>query len=69
MAKKEKSVAELLEQVQDILAEIHKSKTTYCYFATKDDHQYDFIIDYEDNNNLQRSLEYASRPETIQRAK
>ena len=54
---------------KDILAEIHKSKTTYCYFATKDDHQYDFIIDYEDNNDLHRSLEYASRPETIQRAK
>jgi len=54
---------------KDILKEIHSSKNTYCKFETLDDHQYDFIVDYEDNNNLERSLEYTSKPETIQKAK
>lgn len=54
---------------KDILKEIHSSKNTYCKFETSDDHQYDFIVDYEDNNNLKRSLEYTSKPETIQKAK
>ena len=54
---------------KDILKEIHLSKNTYCSYADKTVHQYDFIVDYEDNNNLQRSLEYAAKPETIQRAK
>jgi hypothetical protein len=54
---------------KDILKEIHSSKNSYCQFETSDDHQYDFIVDYEDNNNLERSLEYTSKPETIQKAK
>jgi hypothetical protein len=54
---------------KDILKEIHSSKNSYCKFETSDDHQYDFIVDYEDNNNLERSLEYTSKPETIQKAK
>ena len=54
---------------KDILKEIHSSKNSYCSFIDKEVHQYDFIVDYEDNNNLQRSLEYAGKPETIQRAK
>jgi hypothetical protein len=54
---------------KDILKEIHASKNSYCKFETLDDHQYDFIVDYEDNNNLERSLEYTSKPETIQKAK
>jgi hypothetical protein len=54
---------------KDILKEIHSSKNSYCKFETPDDHQYDFIVDYEDNNNLERSLEYTSKPETIQKAK
>jgi hypothetical protein len=54
---------------KDILKEIHSSKNSYCQFETPDDHQYDFIVDYEDNNNLERSLEYTSKPETIQKAK
>jgi hypothetical protein len=54
---------------KDILKEIHTSKNSYCSFVDREVHQYDFIVDYEDNNNLQRSLEYASKPETIQRAK
>jgi hypothetical protein len=54
---------------KDILKEIHSSKNSYCSFIDKEVHQYDFIVDYEDNNNLQRSLEYTGKPETIQRAK
>lgn len=54
---------------KDILKEIHFSKNSYCSFENSDDHQYDFIVDYEDNNNLERSLEYTSKPETIQKAK
>jgi hypothetical protein len=54
---------------KDILKEIHSSKNSYCSFIDKEVHQYDFIVDYEDNNNLERSLEYTSKPETIQRAK
>jgi hypothetical protein len=54
---------------KDILKEIHTSKNTYCSFVDKEVNQYDFIVDYEDNLNLIRSLEYASREETIQRAK
>jgi hypothetical protein len=54
---------------KDILKEIHKSKNTYCSFIDNLVHQYDFIVDYEDNNNLERSLAYASRPETIQQAR
>jgi hypothetical protein len=54
---------------RDILKEIHLSKNTYCSFAKPEYHQYDYIIDYMDNNDLQRSLEYASRPEVIERAR
>jgi len=54
---------------KDILKEIHTSKTSYCSFIKPQYHQYDFIVDYENNDNLERSLEYASKPETIQRAK
>jgi hypothetical protein len=54
---------------KDILREIHTSKNTYCSFVDREVHQYDFIVDYEDNNNLTRSLEYASKSETIQRAR
>lgn len=54
---------------KDILKEIHLSKNSYCSYIDSTVSDYDFIIDYMDNNDLQRSLEYASRPETIQRAK
>lgn len=53
---------------KDILKEIHASKNSYCSFSQPEYHQYDIIIDYDDNTNLERSLEYASRPETIKRA-
>ena len=54
---------------KDILKEIHQSKNTYCIYTNPDAHQYDIIIDYLDNKNLQDNLEYASRPTTIAAAK
>lgn len=53
---------------KDILKEIHMSKNSYCSFLKPEYHQYDIIIDVE-NNDLEKSLEYASNPEVIQRAK
>lgn len=54
---------------KDILKEIHLSKNSYCAFASPEIHQYDIIIDYNDNKSLENNLEYASRPETILKAK
>jgi hypothetical protein len=54
---------------KDILLEIHKSKNTYCSYVKPEYNRYDFIVDYEDNHNLQRSLEYASSPSVIAQAK
>lgn len=54
---------------KDILKEIHLSKNTFCSFVKPEYHHYDLIIDYLDNNDLQRSLEYASKSEVIQRAR
>jgi hypothetical protein len=54
---------------KDILLEIHKSKNTYCSYVTPEDHQYDIIIDYEDNTDLQRSLEYSYQPHVINQAR
>lgn len=53
---------------KDILKEIHTSKNTYCVFKESEYNAYDLIIDYEDSVNLERSLEYTSRSETVQRA-
>jgi hypothetical protein len=54
---------------KDILKEIHQSKNSYCSFTKPEYHQYDFIVDYLDNSDLEVNLEYASRAETIQAAK
>lgn len=54
---------------KDILKEIHSSKNSYCSFAIPEYHQYDIIIDYEDNTSLEKNLEYASRPEVLQRGR
>lgn len=54
---------------KDILREIHLSKNSYCSFALPQYHQYDFIVDYMDNTSLEANLEYATRPETIQKAR
>ena len=54
---------------KDILKEIHLSKNSYCSFVSPEIHQYDIIIDYNDNKSLEDNLEFASRPETIIKAK
>ena len=54
---------------KDILKEIHLSKNTYCSFIEPQDHQYDYIIDYEEGVSLEDSLKIALRPDIIQKAK
>lgn len=54
---------------KDILKEIHLSKNTFCVYDQPHYHQYDIIIDVEDNSSLERNLTYACKSETIQRAK
>jgi hypothetical protein len=54
---------------KDILKEIHASKNSFCSFTQPEYHQYDFIIDYLDNTDLEKNLEYTCRPETIQQAR
>jgi hypothetical protein len=54
---------------KDILKEIHLSKNTYCVYESPNYHQYDIIIDVDDNSSLERNLEHALRPEVIQHAK
>lgn len=54
---------------KDLLREIHLSKNSYCSFAKPEYHQYDFIVDYDGNTSLDANIEYATRPETIQKAR
>lgn len=54
---------------KDILKEIHLSKNSYCSFLKSEYHQYDMIIDYDDNQNLADSLSYVCRPSTIDAAR
>ena len=53
---------------KDILKEIHSSKNTYCVFLKPEDHRYDFIVDMP-TETMEKSLEYALKPETIQLAR
>ena len=53
---------------KDILKEIHESKSTYCYFTKQEYHRYDFIVDMP-QESLEKSFEYANKPEIIQQAK
>ena len=53
---------------KDILKEIHTSKTDFCYFTDPEYHRYDFIVDMP-TSDLDDSLAYALKPETIQTAK
>lgn len=53
---------------RDILKEIHKSKTTYCYFTDPEYHAYDLIIDAPESS-IEFALEYALKPEQVQSAK
>ena len=53
---------------KDILKEIHLSKNTYCTYKNPDkDHKYDFIVDMP-TESIEKSLEYALKPETIEQA-
>jgi hypothetical protein len=45
---------------RDILAEIHKSKNTFCSYVDKDYHQYDIILDDVDKINI-RTIAEAKR--------
>lgn len=53
---------------KDILKEIHSSKNSYCSYQKTSDHQYDFIVDMP-QETLEKSLDYALKPETIQQAR
>lgn len=53
---------------KDILKEIHLSKNSYCSFLSKDDHQYDLIIDLADTS-IEQKLEHLLKPEVIASAK
>jgi hypothetical protein len=53
---------------KDILKEIHSSKNSYCTFLTPEDHRYDFIVDMP-TESIEKSLEYALKPENIQLAR
>jgi hypothetical protein len=53
---------------KDILKEIHTSKNAFCTFLTPEDHRYDFIVDMP-QESIEKSLEYALKPETIQQAR
>lgn len=53
---------------KDILKEIHTSKNAFCTFLNPEDHRYDFIVDMP-QESIEKSLEYALKPETIQQAR
>jgi len=53
---------------KDILKEIHSSKNTYCVFLKPEDHRYDFIVDMP-TESMEKSLEFAYKPENIQLAR
>ena len=54
---------------KDILKEIHTSKNTYCAYKNPEkDHKYDFIVDLP-HEPIEKSFEYALKPETLQLAK
>ena len=53
---------------KDILKEIHTSKNAFCTFLNPEDHRYDFIVDMP-TEAIEKSLEHALKPETIQQAR
>jgi hypothetical protein len=53
---------------KDILKEIHSSKNTYCAYPKPEDHRYDFIVDMP-TESIEKSLEFAYKPENIQLAR
>jgi len=53
---------------KDILKEIHKSKTSYCYFTKKEYNAYDSIIDLPDDT-LEKALTWCIKPTQLKEAK
>lgn len=53
---------------RDIMKEIHKSKNSYCVFTDPEYHQYDLIVEYEDNLDLEKSLAHVCTQEIISAA-
>ena len=53
---------------RDILAEIHKSKSTYCIFLKDDDHRFDLILPNVDKINI-RTIAQAKRNRADRTAK
>ena len=66
VAKHKKSINYLNNR--DILKEIHKSKSTYCYFIEPEYNAYDLIIDMPESS-IETSLEYAIKDTQILAAK
>jgi hypothetical protein len=54
---------------KDILKEIHWSKNSYCSYSKPEYHQYDFIVDHDDNSNLEKNLSLIFDPENIKIAR
>lgn len=54
---------------KDILKEIHWSKNSYCVYLKPEYHQYDFIVDYDDNSNLEKNLSLIFNEANINAAK
>lgn len=53
---------------REILKQIHLSKNSYCSFSKKEYNQYDLIINLPEES-IEKSLDYAFKPEQIQKAK
>jgi hypothetical protein len=53
---------------REILKQIHESKSTYCSFLKKEYNKYDIIID-KPTEGIEKSLDYAFKPEQIKLAK
>lgn len=54
---------------RDILKEIHLSKNSYCSFSDSNYHQYDYIVDIDDNSSLEKSLLHINGESVIELAK
>lgn len=54
---------------RDMLREIHLSKNTYCSYVRPEYHRYDYIVDYQPTESIEKNLEYLSKSSTIQAAR
>ena len=53
---------------KDMLAEIHKSKTSYCFYTKPEYHQYDIILPSLERINI-RTIAEAKRNKAAQKAR